>query len=358
MCSTSSASSRRWRPARRIASPMRKDRPGAPRHRRFSSCDASGHLCAGAALEGRRVVGFPVAYEDRRVGQFISQAEFGQPGSYRLRVLDPDSGVTSGPFCGSDQGLTASGCQPPGPRYRLQPGEDDDVVQVCVWADGENCGGSTHVKTASTTLRDFPRNREWGPHDGVYAARVYRHDRRRLLQRLRQSSRCTSVRSSRSSGFSTVSRTRCRVWPNGRPSAAGIPPATAKWGFHDGVYAARVYRHDRRRLLQRLRQSSRCTSVRSSRNSGFSTASRTCCRDWPNGRPSGGLGGSPSWGRGGCCLVLTRLRRRLLPSSARHSHLRLRPDYNRQHGPDQGRHTERDPWRTGVERRSVTSIRP
>jgi hypothetical protein len=62
------------------------------------------------------VVGFPVAYQDRRVAQFISQAQFAQPGSYKLRLLDPHSGVTSGPFCGSDQGLTASGCQPPGPR--------------------------------------------------------------------------------------------------------------------------------------------------------------------------------------------------------------------------------------------------
>ena len=303
------------------------------------------------------MVGFPVAYQDRRVGQFISQAQFAAR-KLPASPAGPDSGVTSGPFCGTGQGLTASGCQPPGPRTASSLAKTTTSSRDVSGLMVSVAGGSTHLKTASTTLRDFPRNREWGPHDGVYAARVYRHDRRRLLQRLRQSSRCTSVRSSRSSGFSTASRTRCRAWPNGRPSAAGIPPATAKWGFHDGVYAARVYRHDRRRLLQRLRQSSRCTSVRSSRNSGFSTASRTCCRDWPNGRPSGGLGGSPSWGRGGCCLVLTRLRRRLLPSSARHSHLRLKPDYNRQHGPDQGRHTERDPWRTGVERRSVTSIRP
>jgi hypothetical protein len=31
-------------------------------------------------------------------GRFITQAEFGQPGRYRLRVLDPDSGVTSETF--------------------------------------------------------------------------------------------------------------------------------------------------------------------------------------------------------------------------------------------------------------------
>jgi hypothetical protein len=31
-------------------------------------------------------------------GQFTAHVELGQPGPYRLRVLDPDSGVTSKPF--------------------------------------------------------------------------------------------------------------------------------------------------------------------------------------------------------------------------------------------------------------------
>ena len=45
-------------------------------------------------------------------------------------------------------------------------------------------------------------------------------------------------------------------------------------------------------------------------------------------------------GVGGCGLVPTRLRRRLLPNSARLSHLRFRPEYDRQSGPDLGRHQE------------------
>jgi hypothetical protein len=120
----------------------------------------------------------------------------------------------------------------------------------------------------STTPRDFLGTEKWGPHERVYAARVSRHDRRRLLRRLRQSSRCISIRSSRSSGFSTVTRPCRRASPDGRPSAARSLPGTAKYGSPNGVYAASVYRHDRRRLLQPLRQSSRCTSVHASRSSG------------------------------------------------------------------------------------------
>jgi pyruvate/2-oxoglutarate dehydrogenase complex dihydrolipoamide acyltransferase (E2) component len=41
---------------------------------------------------------FPVPTKTDQAGQFITQAEFGQPGRYRLRVVDPDSGVTSKPF--------------------------------------------------------------------------------------------------------------------------------------------------------------------------------------------------------------------------------------------------------------------
>ena len=41
---------------------------------------------------------FPLPTKTDQSGQFITQAEFGQPGRYRLRVLDPDSGVTSKPF--------------------------------------------------------------------------------------------------------------------------------------------------------------------------------------------------------------------------------------------------------------------
>jgi hypothetical protein len=48
--------------------------------------------------EGGRWLDFPLPTKTDQSGQFITQAEFGQPGRYRLRMLDPDSGVTSKPF--------------------------------------------------------------------------------------------------------------------------------------------------------------------------------------------------------------------------------------------------------------------
>jgi hypothetical protein len=48
--------------------------------------------------EGDRWLDFPLPTKTDPSGQFITQAEFAQPGHYRLRVLDPDSGVTSKPF--------------------------------------------------------------------------------------------------------------------------------------------------------------------------------------------------------------------------------------------------------------------
>ena len=48
--------------------------------------------------EGGQWLDFPLPTKTDQSGQFITQAEFGQPGIYRLRVLDPDSGVTSKPF--------------------------------------------------------------------------------------------------------------------------------------------------------------------------------------------------------------------------------------------------------------------
>jgi hypothetical protein len=44
------------------------------------------------------VAGLPLPTKTDQSGQFITQAEFGQPGRYRLRMLDPDSGVTSKPI--------------------------------------------------------------------------------------------------------------------------------------------------------------------------------------------------------------------------------------------------------------------
>jgi hypothetical protein len=41
---------------------------------------------------------FPVPTKTDQSGQFTTYVEFGQPGRYQLRVLDPGSGVTSKPF--------------------------------------------------------------------------------------------------------------------------------------------------------------------------------------------------------------------------------------------------------------------
>jgi hypothetical protein len=48
--------------------------------------------------EGDKWLDFPLPTKTDESGRFVTQAEFGQPGHYRLRVLDPDSGVTSKPF--------------------------------------------------------------------------------------------------------------------------------------------------------------------------------------------------------------------------------------------------------------------
>ena len=48
--------------------------------------------------EGGKWLDFPVPTKTDQSGQFTAYVELGQPGRYRLRVLDPDSGVTSKPF--------------------------------------------------------------------------------------------------------------------------------------------------------------------------------------------------------------------------------------------------------------------
>jgi hypothetical protein len=48
--------------------------------------------------EGGKWLAFPLPTKTDQSGQFSTYVELGQPGSYRLRVLDPDSGVTSKPF--------------------------------------------------------------------------------------------------------------------------------------------------------------------------------------------------------------------------------------------------------------------
>jgi hypothetical protein len=48
--------------------------------------------------EGGKWLAFPLPTKTDQSGQFTAYVELGQPGRYRLRVLDPDSGLTSKPF--------------------------------------------------------------------------------------------------------------------------------------------------------------------------------------------------------------------------------------------------------------------
>jgi hypothetical protein len=48
--------------------------------------------------EGGRWLDFPLPTKTDKSGQFTAYVELGQPGRYRLRMLDPDSGVTSKTF--------------------------------------------------------------------------------------------------------------------------------------------------------------------------------------------------------------------------------------------------------------------
>jgi hypothetical protein len=48
--------------------------------------------------EGGEWLAFPLPAKTDQAGQFTAYVEFGQPGRYRLRLLDPDSGVTSKTF--------------------------------------------------------------------------------------------------------------------------------------------------------------------------------------------------------------------------------------------------------------------
>jgi hypothetical protein len=48
--------------------------------------------------EGGKWLSFPLPTKTDQSGRFTAFVELGQPGRYRLRVLDPDSGVTSQPF--------------------------------------------------------------------------------------------------------------------------------------------------------------------------------------------------------------------------------------------------------------------
>jgi hypothetical protein len=48
--------------------------------------------------EGGKWLDFPLPTKTDQSGQFTAYVELGQPGRYRLRVLDPHSGATSKPF--------------------------------------------------------------------------------------------------------------------------------------------------------------------------------------------------------------------------------------------------------------------
>lgn len=48
--------------------------------------------------EGGEWVAFPLPTKTDQSGRFTAYVELGQPGRYQLRVLDPESGVTSKPF--------------------------------------------------------------------------------------------------------------------------------------------------------------------------------------------------------------------------------------------------------------------
>jgi hypothetical protein len=48
--------------------------------------------------EGGKWLAFPLPTKTDHAGRFTTHVEFGQPGRYQLRVLDPDSGATSKPF--------------------------------------------------------------------------------------------------------------------------------------------------------------------------------------------------------------------------------------------------------------------
>jgi hypothetical protein len=48
--------------------------------------------------ESGKWLDFPLPTKTNQLGQFTAYVEFGQPGRYQLRVLDPNSGVTSKPF--------------------------------------------------------------------------------------------------------------------------------------------------------------------------------------------------------------------------------------------------------------------
>jgi len=48
--------------------------------------------------EDGKWLAFPLPTKTDKSGQFTAYVELGQPGRYRLRLLDPSTGLTSKPF--------------------------------------------------------------------------------------------------------------------------------------------------------------------------------------------------------------------------------------------------------------------
>jgi hypothetical protein len=55
-------------------------------------------FCGCSAGKGGEWLDFPLPTKTDQSGRFTAHVEFGQPGRYRLRVLDPGSGLTSKTF--------------------------------------------------------------------------------------------------------------------------------------------------------------------------------------------------------------------------------------------------------------------
>jgi hypothetical protein len=51
-----------------------------------------------ARREGDKWLAFPLPTKTDKSGRFTAYVELGQPGLYRLRIVDPKSGVKSRPF--------------------------------------------------------------------------------------------------------------------------------------------------------------------------------------------------------------------------------------------------------------------
>ena len=77
------------------------------------------------------------------------------------------------------------------------------------WQLPRTYGSRVRLQRRLTMAKFFGTHEKGVSHDGLYAAGVYRQNRRRLLRRLRQSSGCSPVASGRISGFGGVTRS-CR----------------------------------------------------------------------------------------------------------------------------------------------------